>query len=116
MQAMLLTLWELKRVIRSRRMLAILLGLPLAAALVCSVLVGSDIKRAITLSCLFMCAVLTAAATYNRFIIDRISGLHDGLRCTPITNKALAGVRIVVGVMLFLVQTGIFFGILALCY
>jgi|GEM_PF-3566999 ABC-type transport system involved in cytochrome c biogenesis permease component len=117
MQAVLLALWELKRVVRSRRMLAILLGLPLAAAFMCSVLVGSGIRYAITITfCLFMCAMLTAALTYSRFVIDRISGLYDGLRCTPITDKALAGVRIVVGVVLFLVQAGILFGIIALFY
>lgn len=114
MQALVLTLWELKRAIRNRRMLAILLGVPFVAALLYIVLAASDARRAIALSNFLICAVLTAAVTYSRFITDRISGFHDGLRSTPITDPVLTGVRIVVGVVLFLMQTAIFFGTLAL--
>lgn len=100
--------WNLKRLARRREVLGLLFALPLAAALLRCAAAHSPAAGICAWMCPLLCAVLSAIVLWAQCSTDRASGLHAGIRSTPLTDSAILGARVTAGVILIAAQAAVF--------
>lgn len=113
MSVLTLSLYSLKRLVRNKPLWAVLLALPLLAALVRSIFPDSSVALGCTWACPFVCVLLACATIYAQYMVDSTSGMRDGLRSTPLTDSMLIVSRIISGALVFAIQMLLFGAILA---
>lgn len=103
-RAILLTYWEIRRLLRTRAAIATVLGVPIVGILL------NLLLRHHKMGHYFPLIALISAATmvYTRFVIDRCSGFAAGLNSTPSAGPITIGARILTCILAAATQMMIF--------
>lgn len=109
-----LAYYDLKRISRHSVLRMLLLALPLAAALLRAVFAESSFAPVCAWACPLVCIATICAVLGTRHAMDRMTGLLDGLRSSPISDSGILASRFVAGGIILAVQMAVMFVIPAL--
>lgn len=113
MREWVLTGYYLKRMARNRWFLIIGSSMPVVVALAALFIPGKVFGRACEWAAPIACALFTAIWSGSLFECDRVSGLADALKTTPLTHSHLSRSQLASGILVFVVQVAIFAVIIA---
>jgi hypothetical protein len=114
-RTIILTFWELKRLLRSKRAVAAEFTLPLLGILACVIFHS---PKYTTYRCLFPAAAVLSSwlILYVRSSSDRASGFAAGVDSSPAEGMIAFSARILTGITLVLTQSIVFFAIVLLLF
>ena len=100
-----LSIWEIKRIIRSRVVIALLAGVPIILGVASSRSNGG--MRAYC-EMLALCVIFGWLLLYMRSLSDRSTGFADGIESTPAAGTSVYVSKIVLGFVVTVIETSLF--------
>lgn len=104
LRVILLTYWEIRRLLRARAAIASVLTVPIVGIILHILMKTANSTLLVTITALTVGAVLV----YTRLILDRASGFAVGLESTPSAGAIVIGARILTCLVAASVQIVIF--------
>lgn len=114
MNALTLTYYDIKRLLRHRPLVLALLALPVAASGARAIFWHSHITLVASWATPFVCAAAAVAVVCWRQSMEATAGLLAGLRSTPLGERGVGTARIMTAALVFAFQIAVFAIILAL--
>jgi hypothetical protein len=99
--------WEMKRLMRHRLLVMGLIAAPLVPALAYALFPNQEITRACVWACPPVCALLTFGVMWLRRSVDRVCGLLDGLRSSPLSEGEMDAAMVIAGAAVFALEMGV---------
>ncbi len=108
--------YYLKRTLRHRTLVLAGLALPLIGGVTGIALPGANARLVCAWACPAACAMLVFGWIWLLGQMDRVGGLTDGIRSTPLSSNVIMASRVAAGAALLAAQMTVFAAVLVLIH